>query len=168
VKVEIRVEDEDSLMAGFYERGKIQFLKGQEVIGTNEWQRKDNFEPTFIDANPVIDWVGDNALRMGSDPSGQPFFNELTISNETDELVTQLGVSCGKYENFHVFDIAPRGQVILHTYPGFNQDVSANYSLGYGGKTESGKTFEGALHDRKPTGNWPVRLQIRVNAQDLR
>ena len=168
VKVEIRVEDDDSLMGGFNEWGKVQFLKGQEVISTNEWQRKDNFESTFIDANPVIEWVGENILRMGRDPAGQGFSNELIISNDTDESIRQVGVSRGKYEQFEVFDLGPRQQVSVRSYPELNQDVSADYSLGYAGRTQSGRRFEGVLTERKPTGDEPVRLRINVKAQDLR
>ena len=65
VKVAVRVEDEGDFAGHFTEQGKIQVLKGQEIVYHRDWNFRDNWESTFIDANPVIEWVGDNTLRMG-------------------------------------------------------------------------------------------------------
>jgi len=169
VKVDVNVEDDDYLMGGFHEWGKIELLKGKEVVSSREWNIKDNWEPTFIDANPVIQWVDDNVLRMGRDTSDQPFLYEVIISNNTGEYLKQMGVSNGKYEHFDVFDIAPKQQIILRASPN-TPDVSSNRSLGYGGKTLSGKVFDGATEpkQRKSPADGSLRFEIVINSSDLR
>lgn len=168
VKVDVNVKDENDFFGHFNERGKVQVFKGQEVIYTNEWQRRDNWEPTFIDANPVIEWLGDNVLRMGSERSKHLLSNELVISNNTNESLSQMAVSCSKYENFYIFDILANSQLSLYLMPELNADVSENDSLGYGGKALSGKNFSGVLKYKKPPAGNSVRLEITITSQDLK
>jgi hypothetical protein len=166
VKVDVQITDEGDWAGHFTEQGKIQIFKSQETIYHYDWNYRDNWEPTFINTSPSIEWVGDNVLRMGGETSRQLFSDELIILNNTDEPLKHVGVGCGKYEQFQVFDIAPHGQITLHTFPGLNQDVSGDYSLGYDGETQSGKKFEGVLSQKQP--NSSLRLQITVNAKDLK
>jgi hypothetical protein len=168
VKVDIHVEEENDLAGHFNERGKIQVFKGKEVIYSNEWKVRDNWESTFIDNNPIIEWVGDNALRMGRDRSKESVSNQLVISNNTDERLKHMGVSCGKSENFYIFSLPPNSQLTLYPSPGLNPDTSKNYLLGYGGETQSGKKFYGVLEKRKPPAGKSVRLEISVSTKDLR
>ena len=166
VKVEARVEEEGDIFSHFKEQGKVQVFKNRKIIYSREWKIRDNWEPTFIDTSPSIEWVSDNVLRMGWKISGQPFSDVLIILNNTNEPLKHIGISCGKYENFYVFDIAPHGQITLHTFPGLNPDVSGDYWLGYGGETQSGKKFDGVLRQKQPDSS--LRLQITVNATDLK
>jgi hypothetical protein len=166
VKVGVRVEEEGDLFGHFTERGKIEVFKAWEIIYNCEWKVRDNWESTFIDANPVIEWLGENILRMGLDRSNQPFSDELMISNDTDETLKSVEVSCGKYEQFRVFDIAPGGRIVLRPAPKLNFDVSGDFYLGYGGETQGGKKFAGALKQKQPDSS--IRLEITVNAKDLK
>ena len=170
VKVKVRVEKEGTLLGGFDEWGKVQFFRGQEVIDSNEWHRRDTFEPTFIEANPVIEWVGDNVLRMGLDSSAQPFLDDLIISNNTGEYLRYANVSYGRYEQFKVFDLAPGSLITLRASPGVTRDGVANHFLGYGGKTQSGKKFAGVIEQskRKSPADGSLTFQIAVNPQDLK
>lgn len=165
VKVDVRVEDEGDVAGHFTEQGKIQVLRGQETIHSREWSFRDNWESTFIDNNPVIEWVGNNTLRMGRDNSSQPFTVELIVSNKTDERLKHIGVGCGKFESFDVFDVTPGGQVVLRPSPGLNPQASGEFSLGYVGETESGRRFTGAVQ-QKQLSNSPS-LQITISAKDL-
>jgi hypothetical protein len=165
VKVDVKVVDDGDLAGHFTDQGKIQFLKGQETITTREWNYRDNWESTFIDANPSIEWVGDNVLRMGLSNAGQPFTEELIISNVTKQNLKYLGISCGRNESFEVFDIAPGGQVVLRVSPKLNWDVSGDFSIGYGGQAQNGRSFTGALQQKQPEG--PVKIQLTVNSKDV-
>jgi hypothetical protein len=165
VKVAVAVKDEGDISGHFTDQGSIKVLKGSETVYAEDWNYRDNWDPSFIERNPVIEWVEDNVLRMGGDKSGQPFTNELIISNDTEEHLKHIGVSCGKYETFKVFDIGPRSTVVLHPSPGLHSDVSGDFSVGYGGVTLSGKAFSGALQQKQP--NSSLKLQIRVSPQDL-
>ena len=170
VKVDVNVEDDDYLMGGFHEWGKIELLKGEEVVSCREWNFKDNWETTFIDANPVIQWVGDSVLRMGDDTFDQPLLNDLIISNNSDEFLQHIGVSNGKYEQFYVFDIAPKKQITLRLSPHIKPDGSSNYSTGYGGKTATGKVFDGVMEQkqRKSPVDGSMKYHIDINSNDLR
>jgi hypothetical protein len=168
IRVDIHVEEEDDLAGHFNEWGKIQVFKGKEVIYANEWKRRDNWESTFIDTHPIIEWVGDNALRMGLDRSKELLSNQLVISNNTGEPLKHMSVGCGKYENFYIFDLPPNSQLTLYPSPGLNPNPSKNYLLGYGGETQSGKKFEGVLEKKKPLAGKSVRMEITVNDQDLK
>ena len=168
VKVDIHVKEENDPAGHFNEWAKIQVFKGKEVIYSNEWKRRDNWESTFIDNHPIIEWVGDNALRMGRDRSKESLSNQLVISNNTGEPLKHIGVSYGNHENFHIFDLPPNTQLTLLSSPGLNHDTSKNYSLAYGGETQSGKKFGGVLEKRKPRAGKSARLEISVITQDLR
>ncbi len=168
VKVDVHVEEENDLLGHFTESGKIQVFKGQGVIYAHEWKVRDNWDTTFIGANPVIEWVGDNVLRMGLDRSKESLSNQLVISNKTDESLKQMSVSCGKYESFYIFSLPPHSQVTLYPAPELNPDVSGNYSFGYAGEALNGKSFSGVLRHQKPAAGNSVRMEITVNDQDLK
>src|SRR2546423_11900963 len=145
VRVDVRVQEEGDLFSHFREQGKIQVFKGGEVLYTNEWNRRDNWEPTFMDSSPVVEWVSGNALRMGRDNANQSLRDELVISNNTGESIKHMGVSCGKYESFDVFELTPGTRTILSSSPRLNPDTSGDFWLGYGGETQGGRRFEGVL-----------------------
>jgi len=173
-KVEARVKtDRMSLTGEFNEWVKIQIFKGSEVIQSDEWDRKDAWESTFIDDNSGIEWVGDNVLRMGR-PISEPFTDEIVISNNTDEFLKDLGVSCSKYEQFKIFDVAPRSHLILRATPvtpWLSSDGVLKYSLGYGGTSQSAKDFEGVVDQPqqiKPRDSGPLKFQIAINTKDLK
>lgn len=165
VKVAVTVKDEGDFAGHFTDRGNIQVLKGAETIYANDWSYRDNWDPSFIDRNPIIEWVGNNILRMGGNNSQEPFSDELIISNETSEHVKHIGVSCGKYEHFDVFDLIPGAQVVLRPSPGLNPDVSGNISWGYGIQTQSGKAFEGAIQQKQPSTS--IKVEIKIRPEDI-
>jgi len=172
VKVDVRVEDEPSLMAGFNEWGKIQFFKGQETLDVREWERKDNFESTFIDAHPVIEWLKDNLLYMGSDQSKQPFLDDIVVLNHSSEKLKYLSVSSDKDDELVVFDLPAREEVTLRATlvsEWLSSDGSRKYSLGYGGTSQSGKEFSNAIEFKqaKPRADGPIVFQILINDEDL-
>jgi hypothetical protein len=149
---------------------KVQYLKGQEVISTYETEDEDQYESSVRESTQVIEWLSDNVLRMGRDRSDQPFSDELIVSNNTDENFSYFGISYGKYQSFRVFDIRPRSKVTVYASPEFKPDHTSNYSLGYGGQTQSGKTFEGTLArmPRKSPADGPLKFEITIEVKDLR
>lgn len=167
VKIEVRTKPPKGTRE-YTEHAKFQFLKGQEVIHEYEGEETDKFEPSFHDSYPVIEWVDNNVLRMGKEHLGQPFYDELIVSNNTEEHIKYLDVSYGKNEMFWVFDLAPRSQVTLQASPGLNGTVF-NYSLGYGGATESGREFHDAMESkkRKTIADGPLKFQITITPRDL-
>lgn len=170
VKVDVRVEEEGDISGRFTEQGKIQIFKGQEVVYKHDWKRTDNWEPTFADAHPVVEWVGDTVVRMGQDASDQPFSDEFVITNNTDEYLSYVEINYGKYESLKVFDIAPGDEATLRASPRFKPDGSSNYSFGYGGATRSGKEFTGTGVDkqRKSPAEGQLKFQITITPNDLK
>lgn len=170
VKVEIRAEEGKNTTRGYTEHGKYQFFKGQEIISTHEWKNPYQYEPTFSESTPLIEWVDDSVLRMGESRLDQPFYDELIISNNTSESIKYMSVSYGKFELFWTFDLSPKSQFTLHASPGFKPNGWSNYFLGYGGMTQTGKKFEGALESkqRKSPSDGALKFQITINTQDLR
>jgi hypothetical protein len=148
---------------------KVQFFKGEQAVHEYEWEQSDQFEPSFHDSYPVVEWVDNNVLRMGKEQSKQPFYDELVVSNNTDERIKYLGVDYGRYESFEVFDLAPGSHVTLRASPGLN-GTTFNYSLGYSGVTESGKEFTDTLEgkQRKSTDEGPLKFQITISSKDLK
>ena len=167
LKVECTVTDEGDFAGHFTDQGKEEVFKGQETIYDNKWNYRDNWESTFIDDNPSIEWIGDNALRMGSIKSQQPFTNELLILNETAEVLKHIGVSFGKSESFEVFDLSPGARVVLQVSPGrdYNSSGDLDLSFGYGGETWSGKALQGAAQYKQP--NHSVKMELRIKPEDI-
>jgi|SRR5437660_3775696 len=148
---------------------RVQYFKGQQLIYTEETQDEDQYESSIRESAQVVEWVGDNVLRMGRDRSDQPFSDQLIISNNTDEPIRYLGVSYGKYQTFRAFDVLSGSQLMLQASPEFKPDGSSNYFLGYSGKTESGRSFEGTVENkqRKSPADGAIKFRITVNGEDL-
>ncbi|HXT64054.1 MAG TPA: hypothetical protein VN696_13530 [Pyrinomonadaceae bacterium] len=161
VKVNGSVKDEGDFAGHFTDQGELQILKGNEMIINTSWNYKDNWDPSFIDSNPIIDWVESNVLRMGTDISRQPFTNELTISNQTGEQLKYISINSHKNESFYAFDIAPGGSVTVRSSPGFDPSPIDKVSIGYSGETQSGKRFTGVLEQKQPENS--IKLQITLN-----
>jgi len=169
VKIEVRAKPPKGTR-DYTENARVQFFKGQEIIHAYEWEESDPFELSFHDSYPVIEWAADNVLHMGEDLSDQPFYDELIVSNKTDEHIKYLDVTYGRYEGFWVFDLAPRSQVTVRASPGFKSNgISVNDFIGYGGMTESGKKFHGDMVGKKRTSSAEGRLEFRiaVDAKDM-
>lgn len=172
VKVDVKVEKEYDLLGGFHEWGKIQFLKGERIVDSYDWNRKDNFEFTFMEANPVIEWVEDNVLRMGQSQKGIAVPDEIIISNSSRENLKYLHISCSKSEQISVLDLAPAADLALHTTPispWHEMNGSLRYSLGYGGTSETGKKFSGVVESDQRTVlvSGSARFQIVIKQEDL-
>jgi hypothetical protein len=169
VKIKSRAEPPKGT-SKYTEHVEILFFKGEEVIHTDVWENSDQYELSFRDTAPVIEWVEDNVLREGLDRSDQPFFDELIISNNTDEYLKHVGVSHGRYESFDAFDLAPRSQVTLRASPGFKPDGTSNSFLGYSGMTQSGRKFDGIMYGKKriSSADGPLKFSITINSKDLK
>jgi hypothetical protein len=135
------------------------------VIETVEAENSDQYEFSLRKGIQVVEWVGDNILRIGENSSDQPFYDELIVLNNLDENVRHVGVSYGRFESFWILDLRPGSKVSLRASPGFKPDGSSRYFLGYGGITQSGKKFEGVLESkqRKSPGDGPLKFQITIN-----
>jgi hypothetical protein len=164
VKVEFRTEAPKGTR-DHTERLKIQLFKDQTVIESLEAENSDQYEYSLRKGIEVVEWVGDNILRIGENSSDQPFYDELIVLNNLDENLRRVGVSYGRFESFRILDLRPGSKVILRASPGFKQDGSSKYFLGYGGITQSGKRFEGVMESkqRKSPGDGPLKFQITIN-----
>lgn len=169
IRIESRAEEAKGT-SKYTEHVRIQFFKGQEIIRSYVGENSDEYELSFRDTAPVIEWVADNVLRMGLDRSDQPFYDELIISNNTDEYLKYVGVSYGRKESFNVFDLAPGSQITLLASPGFKPDGTSNSHLGYSGMTQSGKKFVGAmeLKQRSSPADGLFKFPITIVADDLK
>ena len=152
------------------ERLKISYFKRKQLIRSDEWANSDPYEQSLRGSVEAVDWIADNILRVGRAPSDQPFEDQLILLNNTDEELKYVEVDYGRSQAFHVFDLAPKTKVVLHASPEFKPDRSSNYYLGYGGKSQSGKEFEGTLEQKQRTSRADGRLifQIVINQMDLR
>jgi hypothetical protein len=166
VKVSGKVKEEGDFAGHFTDQGQLQISKGDEMIIDRSWNYRDNWDPSFIDSNPVIEWIGNNVLRMGTDISRQPFTNELTIYNQTTEQLKNIDISVHKNESFYVFDVAPGGSVIVRSSPGFDPTPIDKVWVGYGGETRSAKRFEGTLEQPQPEHS--IKIQITIRPEDLK
>jgi hypothetical protein len=169
VKIELR-EDKKTGTRDYTERLRVQYFKKQEVISAIQWENADEYEPSLREGLQSVEWVGDNVLRIGRNRSDQLFNDELIVSNNTIESLRYLEIDYGRYESFHVFDLAPKSKITLHASPEFKPDRSSNYFLGFGGITQSGKKFEGKMESkqRKSPSDGPLKFDITIKGSDLR
>jgi hypothetical protein len=170
VKFDVRVEEEGDLMGHFTEQGKIQFFKGEEVLYAHEWQWKDNWEATSIDKYPVVEWLGENVLRMGLERGKQPFMDEITVSNNSGERFKQLSVTYDGFESFEVLDVAPEDVIKLQASPEFQRSDLSNNDLWYSGTTQSGKEIWGQMGNerRRSPADGQLKFQITISPKDLK
>jgi len=166
VKVAGTVKDEGDAAGHFTDQGQLQILKREEMIIDRSWNYRDNWDPSFIDCNPVTEWVGNNALRMGGDNSRQTFTDELVISNNSGEHLKYLSIGLGKYESFYVFDVKPGDSVVVRSSPGLNYYAPGEVHIGYLGQMQSGTKLEGELKQQQPENS--IRLQITIKPEDVK
>jgi hypothetical protein len=148
----------------------MQFFKGKEELYNYESEDSDQYEPTFRETKPVVEWISDSSFRMGEARSDQPFFDEINVTNETNEKLKYLSVGYGKNELFWIFDLASGASFDLRASPRFKPDGTSNYFLGYGGATWNGRKLEGTMEQkqRKEPSDGPLRFQITITSKDLR
>lgn len=148
----------------------ISLFKGEELLYERKTEQSSQYEPSFRDIAPVIEWVNGSTLRMGEDTSDQSFRDKLIVSNETGQPLRYVSVSYGKYESFFLFDLPPNDEAILLASPRFKPDGSSNYFVGYGGKSESGKVFEGTMETkpRQSVSEGPKEIRVTIHTNDLR
>lgn len=169
VKVEITTGPKKGTR-DYTELGQYELSKGHEVLYSYKWEESDQYEPSFRELKPVIEWTSDAILRLGKQQSDQPFYDEIGVANHTGETIRYMSVGYGESELFWLFDILPDGEVSLSANPGFKPDGTSNFSVGYGGTTQSGKKFEGVVEgkQRESAADGPLRFQIAINKKDLR
>lgn len=168
----IKIELSPNKGTGVHERRehlKIEYFKGQKNIGTYETDSSDDYEVSLGEGLQVVEWVGENVVRLGRDRSQQPFSDELLISNKTGELINYLDIGYGRFQSFRIFDL-PAGQTLsLSASPEFKPDGTSNYFLSYVGNTQSG-IIEGVLKEkqRSSSTDGPLRFQITLDSNSFR
>jgi hypothetical protein len=148
---------------------KIDYFKGTNLIFSEERQDEDQFERSVDESTQTMDWVAENVVRISRVLSSQPYNDQLIVLNNTGEPLKYIGVSYGKYQAFLSFDLPPKSKLILPASPDFRTDGTSNYFVGYAGRTDSGRRFEGTLEakPRSSPADGPLQLEISVNLSDL-
>ncbi len=169
VKIEVR-EETGTGTRDRNERLKIQYFKQGAIIHTYESVNSDQYEPSMRKGFQVVEWLANNVLRMGEERLNRPFNDEIVVTNAANENLRYVEISYGRFESLHIFDLPPRGHISLLASPGFKQDGSSRYFLGYGGMSQSGKEFSGALESkpRKTPADGPLKFQITITTNDFR
>jgi hypothetical protein len=169
VKLTLR-EEKGNGSRDYTEIFNAQFFKGQEIVLAYDAENSDRFEPSIRQGLQIIEWVDDNVLTMREFQSNQPFDDIFIITNNTDDNIKYLNISYGNFDSYIIFDMAPKTQLKVRASPAFRRDGSSNDSLGFGGKTQNGKKFEGDLSklQRKSPADDPYTYEITVNSHDLK
>ena len=166
VRMEYRVKEyEDEINRTEFLR--VQFFKGQELIHAYEAENTE-YDQSLRPKEGGVVWVAENVLRSGEVRAGQPFSDEVVVTNNTGEDIKYARITYGRIETFQVFDLAPGSQVTLHTSPGFiPSGPSRNYWLGYDGLTLSGRKFSGSMDgkERKSPAEGPLKYAVNISAK---
>ena len=160
VKLKVIPGKPDSL-----DQARIEFLKGDTIVDTWDWQQEDHYEAGVNSLLP-IDWVSNNVLLMGAERPKEGLSDELTIVNATDENLQFVDISYGRYEYFKVFDLGPGLSVRIDANPQYGPK---NNTFGYGGMAQSGKRFEnvGSAPERASLADGRANILITISATDL-
>ncbi|HEX6189194.1 MAG TPA: hypothetical protein VFZ40_14030 [Pyrinomonadaceae bacterium] len=154
---------------GYLDHIKVEVFKGQENILAYHNRDEDQYERSTRTRAQVVEWLSDNVLLMGRDRSDQPFSDELSVTNNTDEHVELLGIGFGKYQSLNVFDLTPNSKLTVYVSPEFKPDGTSSDSLGYSGQTQSGISFQGSIKrtQRKSPSEGPFKFEIIINPSDV-
>lgn len=172
-KYRVRIELRQEKSTGTRDRNehlKITYFDRDQIVHVADWVNSDQFESSLRDGIETVEWVADNVLRIGRARLDQPFDDELLVSNNTNESLQYLEIDYGKFESFHVFNLAPGSQTTLRASPEFKPDYSSNYFLGYGGKIKAGREFHGTMEakERRSPADGPLTFKITIETTDLR
>jgi hypothetical protein len=126
------------------DEAQFQFLKGQEVIETWDWQQEDHFKIGF-DAYLPLQWIHNQVLSIGAAENTVGYSDEVTVINDTGENVTHMSMNYGRTAGFRIFDVAPGKQITFQASPWFTPP-GKDFNFGYSGFTQSGKRFEGRIN----------------------
>lgn len=150
------------------DQANFQFLVGEEVVDSWEWKQVDQYEEDFDFFLP-IEWVDERVLEIGARRSKDvTFSDELNVSNTSEEYLKYVSISYGKSNIFKIFELGPGKQVKLGASPSFTVKGD-EYSVGYGGMTQTGKRFSGILRVGEriyPDG--PRKISIVISPEQLR
>jgi hypothetical protein len=167
-KVELR-KDPPKGTRSYTEHGKITASRGKVVICTYEWDNSEEFGATFLELNTVIEWVGENAIRVGGDRSDQPFLDTLVVTNNSNERIKYIELSYGRAETFWIFDIDPNATVSVKASPNVKPDPSLLHdNVGFGGETVNGNKFRGVAKGHRSGGNKAQQVEIAISQTDLK
>ena len=154
----------NALPGEFYvQQVTMKALRDNNVVSEDpEFYSEDRFEQPFLLAFPLRQWTDNSVLRLG-DSSKQPFSDEISLSNNTEEPIDLLIVKYGKYERFLVFDLKPGARIQLQASPQLDKDWVASevrYTAYYNDHSFSGSA--GQVRSRKiEEGSQNVSVDIK-------
>lgn len=170
VKLEGKAKPSNALQGEFYvQEVKIEALKESQVIfADNNFYRADPYETSFLQAYPTYEWLNDYTLRLG-ESSTQPFYDEIIISNDTEEQLYFLILRYGKYERFLIFDLTSKQKVQLKASPQLRKEHPATM-VTYNAYT-NGHSFSGSAGELKQrtvvNGALRILVEIKKPKQQL-
>lgn len=145
----------------FHEKGQMRLLSGVEEIYESSWDYDDSLEDSVAGMCEHIDWVQNNVVRLAGSSPDTTNADILIVANQTDQMVRHVSVLLGKYERFHILDLAPNAETSLqiNRKPPF---ISATVS------TDRKKRFSGFLDDATTTSsNGTTTFRIGIKQKDL-
>lgn len=148
----------------YVQRVRIDALKRNETfLVDDEFYREDNYEPQFLQAYPLQEWINDSTLRLGRKSSGDPFQDQIVVSNETQDPIEFLRIQYGKYEMFLAFDLAPGDELRLAASPQFFANPSASivsYAAYINGERLDG-VVEGSQRNSPTAGSQQILVKVK-------
>lgn len=141
--------------------------KGKDFVVTDDnFFHNDPYDPLFLEAYPIQEWISDSILRLGN-AEPQPFQDEITLVNRTAQALDLVVVEYGKRERFLIFDLKQGGQLKLKASPQFGKENPATgvfYTAYCKGRSFSGSHNE--VNQRNLQGG-PLRILVDVEDKSV-
>jgi hypothetical protein len=148
-----------------------EFVKLKVTKGSQIFFEKDPFfagrelEPHFKGAYPVLEWINDSSLRMGSDLASQPFRDEIKLINKTKEKLDVVEIFYGKYERFLIFDLEPQVTLTLPASPQVSNNLPLAATVIYEAtnfSTQRKRTKMIENFQRKDASEGPLKSVVKI------
>lgn len=139
VKVDVKRGQADETL----DQAKFRFFIGDKVVEEWDWKQPNQYEPDFDSFLP-IEWIDNQILNIGKITNRPPYRDELLITNSSGEYLNYFHISYGRTQSYLIFALPPGKQITVLASPWFTTK-DEDFSFGYGGKSQSGKSFTNVI-----------------------
>lgn len=146
------------------DEAKFQFFVGKEVVHSWDWKQVDQYEEAFDSFLPMH-WVGEQILEIGAVSNNAGFFDELNVTNTSEEYLRYVSISYSKTNIFKIFELAPGKRIDLRVVPTFTVKGD-EFSFGYGGRTRTGRRFSDVVKiGERVHPDGPKKISITISPE---
>lgn len=150
------------------DEAQFEFFTGNRLVDSWHWKQEDELEFGFKRSLLPIEWISEDVLRVGKIQSSISYFDQVILSNATDEYLDYVSISYNRNEIYWIFALAPGSRTEIHPTPWFTAQGD-EFTFGYSCRSRSGKRFVEVVKrgQRVSSSPGPLKFEIAIKPNQL-